>query len=163
MIKDVKACRMWDSLNVAAQLMWDHGCGSVPVLDANSKVAGMLTDRDICMAAYTQGKALREILVSSAMSKVVHFAKPEDNLVVAEGIMKAGKVRRLPILDADGRLAGIISLDDIAKVAVRQREAMTREVHEAEVGRTLAGICEKETVKAVNKPRPAASAPATAR
>ena len=62
MTKDVKACSQHDSLNRAAQLMWENDCGSVPVVDSDSKVVGMLTDRDICMAAYTKGIALKDAL-----------------------------------------------------------------------------------------------------
>lgn len=142
MIKDVKTCRVWDTLNTPAQLMWDHACGCIPVLDENSRLVGILTDRDICMAAYTQGKTLRDIAVKSAMSKQVRSCRPLDTLAMAEEVMKTNKIRRLPVVDVDGRLVGIVSLDDIAREAVRQREAMVRDINEAEVGRTLAGICE---------------------
>jgi CBS domain-containing protein len=141
MIQDVKICRIDDTLNAAAQVLWDHRCGCVPVLERNSRVAGMLTDRDISMAAYTQGKMLGDMTVRSAMSKPLHFARPEDSVQTAEEIMKRNKVHRLPILDAEGNLVGIISLGDIARAALRQREELTRERGEAEVGRVLAAFC----------------------
>jgi CBS domain-containing protein len=151
MAKDVKTCRVWDDLNTAAQIMWDHDCGCVPVLDDMSKLVGMLTDRDICMAAYTQGKPLREMQVKSAMSKTVHTCSLQDTLSVAENLMQAHKVRRLPVLDGQGLLVGIISLHDIAREAVRQRSAMSREVSDDEVGRTLAKICEGQSGKTVKR------------
>jgi CBS domain-containing protein len=155
MIKEVKTCRVGESVNTAAKLMWDHACGCAPVLDDSSKVAGIITDRDICMAAYTQGKPLQDIPVRSAMSKVVRYCAPQDTLIMAENIMKTNQVRRLPVLDDAGNLVGIISLDDIAREARCQREAMIRDVNEAEVGKTLAGICDK-------KPGEAAKARGTA-
>ena len=54
MTPNVRTCFMSDSLATAAQLMWDHDCGCVPVLSEDARVVGMLTDRDICMAAYFQ-------------------------------------------------------------------------------------------------------------
>jgi CBS-domain-containing membrane protein len=155
MIKDVKTCRVWDTLNTPAQLMWDHACGCIPVLDENSRVVGIITDRDICMAAYTQGRTLRDMQVRSAMSKQVESCRPLDTLAMAEEVMKSNKIRRLPVVDVEGRLVGIVSLDDIAREAVRQREAMVRDISEAEVGRTLAGICEASLARP-RKPRAAA-------
>src|ERR1019366_2605303 len=61
MNRTAKSCHPEDSLNKAAQLMWDNSCGAVAVVDAHSKPIGFLTDRDICMAAYTRGKLLQEL------------------------------------------------------------------------------------------------------
>ena len=72
MTRNVTACHENDSLNYAAQLMWECDCGAIPVLDGNDVVCGMITDRDVAMAAYTQGLALQEIPVRTAMSTVVH-------------------------------------------------------------------------------------------
>ena len=68
MTRNVAACGVRDMLNRAAQLMWECDCGSVPVVDEAGNVCGMITDRDICMAAYTQGLPLDQILVRSTMS-----------------------------------------------------------------------------------------------
>ena len=73
----IVSCHVNDSLNVAAQLMWDHDCGAVAIVNDDGKLVGMVTDRDVCMAAYTQGRSLDAILVNSAMSKRVVFARPE--------------------------------------------------------------------------------------
>jgi len=58
MTKTVRSCSAGDSLQRAAQLMWEGDCGSVPVVDSDNRVVGILTDRDIAMAAYTQGRPL---------------------------------------------------------------------------------------------------------
>ena len=65
MNREVKTCRPQDSLNRAAQIMWDEPCGAVPVVDDQHRPVGFLTDRDICMAAYTQGKPLEQLRVES--------------------------------------------------------------------------------------------------
>ena len=78
MTRNVTACHENDSLNYAAQLMWECDCGAIPVLDGNDVVCGMITDRDVAMAAYTQGLALQEIPVRTAMSTVVHSCAEEQ-------------------------------------------------------------------------------------
>src|SRR5215472_13332338 len=68
---DVMACHPNDSLNRAAQLMWENACGCVPVVDEVGKPVGLITDRDICMAAYTQGRPLDAITVDASMARNV--------------------------------------------------------------------------------------------
>jgi predicted transcriptional regulator len=71
MVHDVKSCHAHDSLNVAAQIMWECACGCVPVVDEHRRPVGFLTDRDICMAAYTQGGSLQALRVETAMARNV--------------------------------------------------------------------------------------------
>jgi CBS domain-containing protein len=111
----VETCRLGDSLERAAQLMWDTDCGVVPVIDDESRVVGMVTDRDVCMAAYTQGKPLGQIPVSSACSRKVYCCKLNDSLQTAENLMRVAQVRRLPVVDEDGQLWGLVSLGDLAQ------------------------------------------------
>jgi len=66
MRREVRACRMHDTLNQAAHLMWDNACGCVLIADERDQPVGILTDRDICMAAYTQGQPLKEISVEKS-------------------------------------------------------------------------------------------------
>ena len=141
MTHGVKTCRPQDSLNTAAKLMWDNNCGSIGVV-GDAGVVGMLTDRDICMAAYTQGRPLSEVQVSSAMSKTLFSCGPEDSLARAEEIMQTNRIRRLPVIDADNHLVGILSLDDIAREAMRERKGKKRvEITAEEVCDTFATIC----------------------
>ena len=143
MTKDVKTCWRHDSLNDAAKLFWDHDCGCSPVVDEEQKVVGMLTDRDLCMAAYFKGKPLGEIPVDATMSRQVCTCKADDTLVAAEKLMRSRKVRRLPVTDAAGRIVGIISLNDIALEAARERTQQgRRELSDAEVSETLAAVSE---------------------
>lgn len=143
MRKDVKTCRPEDSLNTAAQLMWDNNCGTVAVV-ADGKVVGMLTDRDICMAAYTQGGTLRDLQVSRAMSKQLFACHPDDSIAKAEEFLRANGIRRLPVIDADSHLVGVLSLDDIAREATRERKGKGRvEVTAEEVCDTLGTISER--------------------
>jgi len=117
MTKDVATCTATDSLNRAAQLMWDRRCGSVRVLDDGDQVVGILTDRDVCMAAYTQGRRIDDIPVTTAMSRPVWTCTPSNTTEEAEDLMMAHGVRRLVVVD-EGRLQGLVSLDDIARSGV---------------------------------------------
>jgi CBS domain-containing protein len=76
------------------------------------------------------------------MSKAVATCKPADSIEAAEHTMTAHRVRRLPVVDAQNRLVGILSLNDIAREAARERSRVGREVTDAEVGETLSVVCE---------------------
>ena len=149
MTQNVRASQPADTLNSAAQTMWENDCGCVPVVDGDRRVVGMLTDRDICMAAYTQGGPLRALTVSSAMSKEVFTCKADETIAAAEQTMRAHHVRRLPVVDAQGHLAGIISLNDIAREAEREQSRAKKQVTSSEAGLTLAAICTPRPPRAV--------------
>ncbi len=141
MVKNVLTCLAEDNLCVPARSMWDGDCGSIPVVDSKSRVIGMITDRDICMAAYTQGKPLQSIRVQSAMSKELVCCKSSDSLEQAEELMRRQKVRRLPVVDAEKRLIGLLSLHDVARAALSEPPA-TREARLRDAGQLLAEVSE---------------------
>jgi CBS domain-containing protein len=141
MTRDVRACSPDDSMGEAAQIMWENDCGCVPVVDGDRRLVGMITDRDICMAAYTRGKPLAEIEVGGAMAAVVQSCRAEDTLRKAETIMRTAQVRRLPVVDRDRVLVGILSLRDIVQEAQRQSRTEHRDVDDSEVSDTLGAIC----------------------
>lgn len=123
MSRPVATCRSSDTLARAAQLMWEHDCGCVPVVNDNGQAVAMITDRDICMAAYTKGRSLSDISVAEAMSRGVFSCKGTDSLDVAHEMMRSKQVRRLPVTNAADGVVGIISLNDIAREADRDRAA----------------------------------------
>ena len=134
-------CSTSDSLSRAAQLLWDHDFGSLPVVDGNGRLVGMLTDRDICMAAYLRGQPLGDIAVEQAMARQVYTCAPGDPIGVAEKVMSQFQVRRVPVTDGSGRPVGLLSLTDLARGAEQDSGRRLPEVTEAEVSRTLAAIC----------------------
>ena len=142
MTSNVSCVRATDSLSSAAKLMWDCDCGAVPVVDESSQVIGMITDRDICMSCWSQDRAPTAIQVSQSMSRELFCCSPEDSLASAESTMRSKQVRRLPVTDGEGRLAGIISLADLVKQS-RQGDGQRREAAPEEVTSTLAGICQR--------------------
>jgi len=141
MTSNVSCVRVSDSCAAAAKLMWDCDCGAVPVIDDSSKVVGMITDRDICMSCWTQDRSPSAVQVSQSMSRELHCCSPEDTLASAENTMRSKQVRRLPVTDGQGRLAGIISLADLVKHSSRTG-GQRPEVIAEEVTSTLAGICQ---------------------
>lgn len=143
---DVGACHANDKGSLAARIMWERDCGCVPVLDESSYVVGMVTDRDLCMASYTQGKSLQDIRVRTAMSKELWSCRLDDDLSDAERTMREHQVRRLPVIDARGHLKGILSLSDIAREAAREARDRPKQI---EVSYTDVA----ETLGAINVPR----------
>ncbi len=142
MMRSVKVCRETDSLNAAAQLMWESDCGCIPVIsaDGDGAVVGMVTDRDIAMAAYTQGRSLLEIPVTVAMGRQVVTCRIGDEIKQVEKLMREKQVRRIPVVDAYNRVQGIISIHDLALEAQRERGASRKEITRAEIADTLAAI-----------------------
>jgi len=138
---DVEVCGVDDNLAAVASRMWDADIGCLPVLDGLGRVVGMVTDRDVCMAALTQGQPLHAIPVSVAMAKRVLSCSPGATLSEAEEIMRSGQVRRLPVIDSVGCLAGIVSLNDLARLAERETGRKNRDLSAQEVTATLAAIC----------------------
>lgn len=119
MNRDVKTCGPQDSLNKAAQIMWDEPCGAVPVIDDQGRPVGFLTDRDVCMAAYTKGKPLAELQAEGAMARKLVCCRSDDDLDSAAQLMRQNRTRRVPVIDREGVLVGLLTLDDLACEAAR--------------------------------------------
>lgn len=151
MMRNVKVCREDDTLNRAAQLMWEADCGFIPVIGANGtgKVVGIVTDRDLAMAAYTQGKQLWAIPLASVMTREIVACRADDGVGQAEALMRDKLVRRLPVLDEHEHLVGILSLNDVAREAHRQAAVGKSEVSGAEVAETLASLCQPRTAREI--------------
>jgi len=142
MTRDVKSCSPHDFLQAAARIMWENDCGCVPVVDRESKIVGIITDRDICMAAYTQGVPLHQIRIDSVMAPKVAACASDDDLAEAQELMRQNKVHRLPVADPEGRLIGILSVSDIVMEAERQRKGQRGGKKAAELVEILGALCE---------------------
>jgi len=125
---------------VAAQ-MWEHDCGFIPVVGASGTLIGLVTDRDICIAAATRRLAPGHISAAQAMSDAVHACFPDDEVGVALAAMKQFKVRRLPVIDSTGAVRGVISLGDMVRAAGTRRDLPAKDVIAA-----MADICEPRTL-----------------
>jgi CBS domain-containing protein len=148
MTTDVATCAPSDTLARAVTVMWDRDVGCLPVLDEGGQVVGVITDRDAAIAACTRGLRMDDIRVDSVMSREVACCTPDDGADVALALMRSGLVRRLPVVGGDGRLAGLITLNDIARA--RAAEAATRPASVAEVLTTLTSIAGPPTPSSTN-------------
>jgi CBS domain-containing protein len=120
----VRVARTVDRLDAAARVMWDGDCGFCPVVDGSGQLVGVLTDRDLCMAAYTQGRSLGEIPVAAAMARTLRACRPEDTVAVALQTMAEIQVHRLPVIDARGMVVGVVSLSDLLRAAMARPAAL---------------------------------------
>jgi CBS domain-containing protein len=133
-------CDVNDPLSIAAHLMWEHDCGAIPVVRDDGKLAGMITDRDLCMAAFTQGRRLDEILVNAVMARHVISVQPDQPIDEVARLMAEHQVRRLPVVDADLKPVGVISMNDLAIESAQPDTRMKG--GPAQIARTLAAICQ---------------------
>jgi CBS domain-containing protein len=122
MTTDVKRCSLETNLAAASRIMWEGDCGAVPVTDERDHVVGIITDRDICIAAATRPRTEGEIPVKDVISGALYTCAPGDDVRTVLETMKARKIRRLPVVEQGGRLVGIVSIHDIA-VQSRSRSA----------------------------------------
>lgn len=152
MTKSVATCGPDASLDQVARIMWEHDCGFVPVVEneQSRRVVGVVTDRDVCMAAYTRGQELREIRVGDVMSKAVRSCPPGRDVAAAEETMREAQVHRLPVVDDAGQLLGVISLADIAREAAREAGSPRPQVSTEEIGETLARIRQPREIAAAS-------------
>jgi CBS domain-containing protein len=138
MSQPVITCPANATLEHAARLMWEFDCGIVPIVNDEGRLDGVVTDRDICMAAYTQGRPLAAIPVSTAMAKKVISVHADDLIEQGEELMRDYQIRRLPVLDRDNRPVGLVSMNDLARLAARARKSGV----ERELVQTLAAVCQ---------------------
>ena len=145
MATNIATCQPETNLAVVAKLMWDRDCGFVPVVNAAGKVAGVITDRDICIASATRRLLPEQITAAQAMRRQpIHTSQPEDTIGEALATMKQFQVRRLPVIAADGTLKGVVSMNDIV-LAAQQKEGPAP----ADIVSALAAICAHRPVKTV--------------
>jgi CBS domain-containing protein len=142
MTREVQTCRLDDPLNRVAQIMWEYDCGCVPVVDWEGRVVAMITDRDVCMAAYTQGRTLASMVVSTAASQGLLAVRESDTVEAAEAVMQQHQVRRVPVVDAEGRAVGILSMSDLARHAHSKGHLRHDSLSPEKIVRTFAAVCQ---------------------
>ena len=113
MTSDVRLTDPDRSIREAAQMMADQDIGSLPVGE-NDRLVGMITDRDIAVRAVAQGLG-PDTKIREVMSKQVMYCFDDEDLDDAVHNMGDIKVRRLPVLNRDKRLVGIISISDLTR------------------------------------------------
>ena len=114
MRRDVQTCRPETDLSTVAMQMRQADCGMLPVVAPSGEVVGMITDRDICMAAAIKHCDPASIRVSEVISGNVYACSPDAEIHTAFSIMRQKQVQRLPVVTAEeGKLVGILSINDV--------------------------------------------------
>jgi CBS domain-containing protein len=113
MTKGPVTVRPDDSVQKAAKLMKESHVGPIPVLDQESKLIGMVTDRDLAIKVVAEGRSA-DTKVSDVMSRNLFTCGPDDNVKEASTLMETHQVRRIPIVDDQGHLLGIVAQADLA-------------------------------------------------
>jgi CBS domain-containing protein len=113
MVKNVATCGPDDNVAEVAAKMWDARCGSLPVVNDRGTVTGLITDRDICIALGTRNVRASELKVKDVALPRVFCCGTDDDVLLALKTMVAQNIRRLPVVDDVGKLAGILSIDDL--------------------------------------------------
>lgn len=139
MTREPAFCRSSESLARAAQLMWERDCGCIPVVDDEARVIGIVTDRDIAMAAFHTGRSLADLPVAQTMAKAPVSVTPREPISEALHLMERARVRRLPVIDGAGRLVGVLSLQDLARSALEEHRWFSG-VTMREVAKTFAEV-----------------------
>lgn len=127
MTTEVGYCQPDAPLAQAADIMWQRDCGVVPVVDESQRVIGMITDRDICFAVVTKNRLAGEIKISEVISQnKVQSCAPGDAAEDALKTMKRHQIRRLPVVNKEGVLVGILALADLIRGIGKGKDAVPR-------------------------------------
>jgi CBS domain-containing protein len=106
-------CTPETSLAVAARLMREADYGTLAVVDPHGRLAGIITDRDICLGLAGTNRNALHVAVHEVMTTNVFSAMLDDDVTSALTTMKGARVRRLPVRDEFGRLKGMLSIEDL--------------------------------------------------
>lgn len=135
-------CTAKTNLGEAAALMWSRDCGILPVVDAEHKVIGVVTDRDMFLALGTRNRLAGELAVGEVAPAKPFLCTADDEIHSALDTMARHKVRRLPVVSTQGRLEGILSMDDLVAHASPGSSSSAAELSHEDVVRALKRIYE---------------------
>ncbi|WP_411816072.1 CBS domain-containing protein [Hyphococcus sp. DH-69] len=116
MTKGIRIAEADEKIAHAAKKMRTQNIGALPVID-NHKLVGMLTDRDIAIRAVGANKDLSETTVRDVMSEECFWCSASEDLEDAVRIMEQNRVRRLPVMNKQQEIIGMLSLEDVALYA----------------------------------------------
>ncbi len=142
MTNNVRSCTPEATLAEVAVIMWEADCGVLPVVDDSGKVLGLITDRDIAIAAATKGRPVSDIRVAEVISGQVFSCHLHDDIKTGLKTMRHEKVRRLPVVNDDGMLQGMLCLNDIVLRAKEAKGKLVPELSYEDAMRTIKAICE---------------------
>lgn len=148
-------CRPETNAGTAVELLWSHNCGMLPVVGAENRLIGIVTDRDICIALGTRSRLPGDLRVGEIATTNVFTCKPEDEIHEAMSTMAEKQVRRLPVVNDQGVPQGILSMDDIITHGDLNRWEGCCELSAEEIIRSLKRLYAKPVEKAQVKAKAA--------
>ena len=115
MTRDPSCCVPSDMAQKAATVMRDQDTGVIPVIEneQSQRIVGLVTDRDLCMNVVAEGRDPRTAHVEGCMTTAVVACAPNDSMAKATELMKQNQIRRIPVVDEQRKLIGIVSLADV--------------------------------------------------
>lgn len=124
-------CAATTPLRDVARMMLDSDCGQIPVVDESRRPIGVVTDRDIAVRVVAEGRNSNEATAADAMTTPVRTVTTDTSLADCVCLMEADQIRRVPVVDGSGKLAGIVSIADLALAGKKEATAeVVREVSE---------------------------------
>jgi len=153
MTQDVKFCGPDTNVAAATEILWRNNCGALPIVDSDGKLVGLITDRDMCIALGTRNCRASELAVGDVATKPVFTCGPNEDVHVALKTLRQHQIRRMPVVGAEGKLEGILCLDEIVLHA--QRTELKKGISYEDVVNTMKAICEH---RATPEPKPSVMA-----
>ncbi len=126
---NVGFCSTEDSLMKAAEVMRQRDCGVVPIVNADKKVVGMLTDRDLCLAVVARNRKASDVKTEELLRGKAIVCSAADKLEDALRKMRKYQVKRLAAIGANGDLVGILSVTDVLQVAAGKDKKLEKKVY----------------------------------
>jgi CBS domain-containing protein len=140
-------CKAETNVGAAVELLWSHSCGMLPVVGADNRLIGIVTDRDICIAMGTRNQLPGELTVGQIAIGQAFTCKPDDEIHEALSTMAEKQVRRLPVVNDEGVPQGILSMDDIITHGDLNRREGCSELPAEEIIRGLKRLYGKPKLK----------------
>jgi CBS domain-containing protein len=151
MMRTPASCSTDTNLAAAVEILWNRNCGFLPVVNAQGKVVGVVTDRDICIALGTRNRLAGEVKVGAVISGKLLACGPDDDVRTALATMAQEKVRRLPVIGNDGMLQGILSMDDAVLHAEAGRPGKAADLSDEDVAETLKKLYQPQVPELAHK------------
>ena len=129
MTRDIELVTPGTTIAEAAEVMGDLGVGALPVGSVED-LQGILTDRDILFRVVARGLNTKTVTVGDVMTTTIFSCRPEDSLTTALNLMGARNLRRLPVLDVNGRIIGLVTLSDLSRRLLLDSDVVQRGVAE---------------------------------
>lgn len=142
----VKSCSPESYLDAVALEMWNNDCGAIPIVDQQQKPIGIVTDRDIAMGSAIQHKPLWDIKsIDVAQNRTLHICKIDDDISDALESMKVNQIRRLPVVDKQGKLVGMLSMGDVISHTGNSGTLRKSEISEDKTLAALKAVSHRQT------------------